>query len=509
MKLIKQSSLVIALKPNSGILHYLIAILVIGGTALLCKSFSNDMNYHIVSFILLFVVSLLSTFLSIGPVILASTLSALAWDYFFIPPNNTFKIEKSEDILILGLFFIIVVVNGIMTIRLRRQEMVAREREKRTQALFLLSRGLSGASGMEEVIKAASEGIQRNFSLDPCFILQDGNNKLDINNCISGSNKLSSEEIQVAQWVYTHSMEAGAFTAYSFAVETTFYPLPGNRINPGVVMVRQARAMVNEQKSFWDTFVAQVSNAIEREFLGELAQKVRFLDESDRLYKTLFNSISHELRIPVATILGASDSILHSQNSKGVQSALCREIFTASLRLNRLIENLLNMSRIESGHISLRTDWHDVNDLIYKVTEDLKEELKPFSLKISVRDELPLVRMDFGLMEQVLYNLLFNATQYAPAASDIGIKASYSDGNLVMEITDEGPGFSEEMIGQVFRKFFKVSARKTGGLGLGLSIVKGFVTAHNGSISVENSEKGGANFIIRIPSEKPEVINLQ
>jgi two-component system sensor histidine kinase KdpD len=151
----------------------------------------------------------------------------------------------------------------------------------------------------------------------------------------------------------------------------------------------------------------------------------------------------------------------------------------------------------------------DVNDLVNKVTEDLKEELKPFSLKFSVAEEMPLVWLDFGIMEQVLYNLLFNATQYAPAASDIGLKACYLDGCLDVEITDEGPGFPEEVIGQVFQKFFKVSAGNTGGLGLGLSIVKGFVTAHNGTISIENREKGGAKFTLLIPSGKPEMINLQ
>lgn len=509
MKLIKQGLRLESLKSSSEIRHYLISILTIGGTAILCAPFSGYLNYHMVSFILLFVVSLLSTFLGIGPILLASTLSALAWDYFFIPPHYTFKIEKPEDILILGLFFIIVVVNGIMTTRIRRQEMVAREREKRTHALFLLSRGLSGASGMEEVTKAATEAIQKYFSFDPCFILQDGNHKLEVNNCKPFLKRLTQEEIQVAQWVFAHSREAGALTANPFAVESTFFPLTGTRINPGVVMFRQSKTMGHEQKSFWYTFIAQVSNAMEREFLGELAQKVRFLDESDRLYKTLFNSISHELRIPVATIMGASDSILHSGNSKNVQSALCREIFTASVRLNRLIENLLNMSRIESGHISLRPDWVDVNDLVNKVAEDLKEELKPFSLNFSVAEEMPLVWLDFGIMEQVLYNLLFNATQYAPAASDIGLKACYLDGSLDVEITDEGPGFPEEVIGQVFQKFFKVSAGKTGGLGLGLSIVKGFVTAHNGTISIENRDKGGTKFTLRIPSGKPDMINLQ
>ena len=143
----------------------------------------------------------------------------------------------------------------------------------------------------------------------------------------------------------------------------------------------------------WETFLTQISNALEREFLGELAQKARFLDESDKLYKTLFNSISHELRIPVATILGAADTLMTASHPENIQSALYNEIFTASLRLNRLIENLLNMSRLESGRISARLDWGDMNDLVNKVTEDLKEEFKPFNLSVSILKICPWLKL--------------------------------------------------------------------------------------------------------------------
>ncbi len=499
----------VSLKWSSDSFNYLLSVLIIGATALFSSPFANTQNYHVVSFILLFVVSVLSTFMGIGPVLLASTVSALVWDFFFIPPHNTFKIEKTEDILIFGMFFIIALVNGILTTRVRKQELLAREREKRTGALFQLTRELSKAGGLDEVLKVAEAQIRNNFNSNPCFILQNGKDKLESSVCKPGNKEISAEEFQVAQWVYAHSTEAGAFTAHPFAVETTFYPLNGNKLNPGVVLFRQTKPYDSEQKSFRDTYIAQVSNAIEREFLGELAQKVRFLDESDRLYKTLFNSISHELRIPVSTIMGASDSILNSTISRSVQSALSREIFTASLRLNRLIENLLNMSRIESGHISPRLDWCDVNDLINKVTEDLKDELKPFSLKVTMAEDMPLVRMDFGLMEQVLYNLVFNATQYAPAASEIFLNTFYREGYLSIEIVDRGPGFPEADLNKVFDKFFRGRGSKTGGLGLGLSIVKGFVSAHNGTISVENMEKGGARFTLRIPSDKPDITHLQ
>jgi two-component system sensor histidine kinase KdpD len=207
--------------------------------------------------------------------------------------------------------------------------------------------------------------------------------------------------------------------------------------------------------------------------------------------------------------MGASDSIINSSNSENMQSALCTEIFTASLRLNRLIENLLNISRLESGHISARLDWYDINDLVNKVADDLKEELKPFALKVNVQHDMPLVKIDFGLMEQVLYNLLINSTQYAPPTSEITLSVGFADGMMKMEVTDNGPGFPENELKNVFKKFFRVDESKTGGLGLGLSIAKGFVEAHGGTIDIKNRQSGGARFVINIPTEIPDIKNLQ
>ena len=370
--------------------------------------------------------------MSVGPVLLASTLSAIFWNFFFIPPHYTFHIEKTEDILIFGLFFIIALVNGVLTTRVRRQEKLVRDREQRTNALFLLTKELSKASGIDEVLKVAIREINNHFQVDPFFILQDGENVLKNSGRLQKEKTLSPSEYHIAEWVFKNSQKAGAYTSNSMGISYTIYPLPGTRISPGVVAVKQVQELTGDQKSYWDTFLVQISNALEREFLGEMAQRVRFLDESDRLYKTLFNSISHELRIPVATIMGASDTMLNTTNSDSMRSALVNEIFTASLRLNRLIENLLNISRIESGHISARLDWYDVNDLVNKVADDLKDELKPFTLNVNVPEEMPLVKIDFGLMEQVLYNLLINSTQYAPPASEIILSVGYTDGNMVI-----------------------------------------------------------------------------
>lgn len=482
---------------------YILTVIIIGATALIFAPLSDTQNYHVVSFILLFVVLILSTFLRLGPVLLASTLSAIVWNYFFIPPHNTFNIEKTEDILIFGLFFIIALINGVLITRVHRQEKLTREREKRTNALFQLTKELSRSSGIDEILKVASAEIRNHFLVNPIFLLQDGNNTLYKADILPGDSHKGQEGLNAAKWAFSHSSTAGAYTNIFPSSELTFYPMLGTRLNPGVVAVKHNKSFLDDHKSYWDTFLAQISSALEREFLGQLAQKVRFLDESHRLYKTLFNSISHELRIPVATIMGASDSILNSSNSMEVHSALCQEIFTASLRLNRLIENLLNMTRLESGHIRVRLDWYDINDLINKVTEDLKDDLEPFSLKIIIPDEMPLIKIDFGLMEQVLYNLLLNSTQYAPVSSEITLKTGYCDRKLIVEVIDNGPGLPETHIKNIFNKFFRIEGSRAGGLGLGLSIVKGFIEAHNGEITAENNAEGGAKFSILIPSEKP------
>lgn len=494
---------------QSGVSHYFLSIFIIGFTALLCTPLSNSQGYHVVSFILLFVVSIMATFMGIGPVFVAATLSSLVWNFFFIPPNMTFHIDKTEDILMFGMFFIVALVNGVLTTRVRRQERLAREREERTNALFQLTKELSKASGIDEVLRVAIEGIKTHFHTGSFFILQDGNNILHSTGRLQKEKKLTPAEHSVAEWVFTHSKKAGRFTDSFSEVDYTFFPLTGTRLNAGVVAVKPEQLFEGDQKAFWDTFLTQISNALEREFLGELAQKARFLVESDRLYKTLFNSISHELRIPVATIMGASDSLLNSLHPGNIQSALFNEIFTASLRLNRLIENLLNMSRLESGQISPRLDWYDVNDLVNKVAEDLKDELKPFSLVVSIPDDMPFVKIDYGLIEQALYNLVFNATQYAPVASNIDLDICYEAGTLVVGVKDHGPGFREEVMDLVFKKFFRADGSRTGGLGLGLSIVKGFVEAHKGSVDVKNRSEGGAEFTIRIPSENPNIQNLQ
>jgi two-component system, OmpR family, sensor histidine kinase KdpD len=490
---------------SSGFSKYFLAGIITILTALACFPFRELIGYQVVAFALLFEVSILAIFLGIGPILLSATLSALLWDFLFIPPPFTLHIERPEDVLMLFMYFFIVILNGILTSRVRRQERMTREREERTRALYQLTMELSLASGIEEVLKVSTKDIQKFFSIDSAIIMQSGHKELEKEIRHESGLSFSETEMSIASWTFHHSRKAGKYTDTLPSTPYTFYPLNGTRNALGVIAVKQNKAFRGDEEIFWDTFRTQISNALEREFLDDLARKALILDESDKLYKTLFNSISHELRIPVATIMGASDTLLSADYDIQTSTRLLREIFTASERLNRLIENLLNMSRLETGRITSKKDWLDVHDLLNKVTGSLASELVHFNLETVVQEDIPLVCLDFGLMEQVLHNLVINALQYSPQNSTIRIKMYYEKPHFVMQVMDRGPGFPKDAIPYVFNKFYRVTGTQAGGTGLGLSIVKGFVEAHDGTVEIENRKNGGARVTVRIPSEVPDL----
>jgi two-component system, OmpR family, sensor histidine kinase KdpD len=243
--------------------------------------------------------------------------------------------------------------------------------------------------------------------------------------------------------------------------------------------------------------------------IRQIAKVARMEEEKAnavKLYNILLNSLSHELRTPISTIVGASDNILNnSRISEENKKKLVLEISKASLRLNKQVENLLNMSRIESGFIQSKKDWCDIHELIYSVIHQLEEQLKSHVVDISFEGHLPLFKLDYGLMQQILYNLISNAAIYTEENSHILIHADIrkepGQEIFILQIEDNGKGFPETEMRNVFDKFYRLKDSKTGGIGLGLSIVKGFVEAQGGTIHLMNKPDGGAKFTIEIPSE--------
>jgi len=493
---------------TSSISQYFVATLTIVLTAVVCFLIKEFVGYQVVSFALLIVVSILAFFFGTGPILAAATLSSLIWDYFFIPPAYTLHVERPEDMLMLVMFFIIALLSGVLTSRVRHQEQKIRIREERTHALYQLAKELSSASGIDDVLNLSVRDIRKYFRLESAIILKDESGQLEKTIRHETPLIFSENEISIAEWTFRHSAKAGKFTDTLPTGNYTFYPLKGNNDNVGVIAVQHSKVFTQGEDQFWEGFLPQISGKIEREFLRNAARNAFVLSESDKLYKTLFNSISHELRIPVSTIMGASDALIAKDYAPEIRSALYHEINVASIRLNRLIENLLNMSRLDSGRISPHLDWCDLHDLINKVTQTLSVELKPFTVHCVLSDDMPLVKLDFGLMEQVLHNLLLNATQHAPEGSNIRVKFFYDNGFLTIQVMDRGSGFSASDLPMVFNKFYRGELAVAGGTGLGLSIVKGFVEAHNGTITAENRQNGGARFTIKIPTEISDIFNV-
>ncbi len=490
----------VSLPPfTSNIRQYLIVSLFVILSSVGFYFIKDYAGYQVVSFGLLFLVSLLALFYGTGPILVAASLSALIWDYFFIPPQFTLHIREPEDMLMLIMFFIIALLNGILTSRIRRQEKKIRIREGRTHALYQLTRELASAPGIEDVSKIGVKHIRKYFELDCAIFLKNDSNVLDQNVQNETQIKLSENELSIAAWVFKHSAKAGKYTDTLPSTDYTFYPLSGNVGSIGVIAVEHSKVFTQGEEQFWEACLSQISGKYEREFLRNAAKKSYILAESDKLYKTLFNSISHELRIPVTTILGASDTLLAQTYPEETRNKLYSEIKIASVRLNRLIENLLNMSRLETGRISPRPDWCDVHDLANKVSENLKQELVPFKFSTVIPADMPLVMIDFGLIEQVLHNLVLNATQNVPAGSNIRLKFFYDNGSLTIQVMDRGKGFPSSELSSVFNKFYRGKDAMAGGTGLGLSIVKGFVEAHKGTVIAENRQNGGAVFTIKIP----------
>ncbi|MCX6139071.1 MAG: sensor histidine kinase KdpD [Ignavibacteriales bacterium] len=490
--------------PNihSGVSQYMVAIAIVSAIAMACYPFALLLGYQTVSLILLLSVALLPLRFGIGPVLAAAAISSFLWDFFFIPPQFTFAISKPHDILMFIMYFAFAAVTGILTTRIRAREKAVRLREQHAVALYTLTKDLTVAKNQDEVAETAVKNIGKIFASDVAVFLSESDGDIFKEAHPASTCKVDDKEFGVAAWVYWNERPAGRFTDTLPFATAVYYPISGPRYPLGVIGVRtkDGHRFTIDQEALLQNFISQISPTLEREQLNELSKKSLVFVESERLYKTLFNSISHELRTPIAAIMSASDSLRAQPTDESVH-ILVDEIHTASERLNRLVENLLDMTRLESGQIAPRLDWCDMHDLIHTSLRKLGPELSGHIVEVVMPEDLPLAKLDFGLMDQVFTSLLYNAASYTPQGTHIRVAVKLSGGDLEVMIADNGPGFPKESLQKLFEKFYRVPGSHAGGTGLGLSIAKGYVEAHRGTITASNSPGGGAMFVIRIPAE--------
>ena len=342
----------------------LISTLLILIAAILCFFSVDILGFRTVALILMLVVSLNAILFDIIPVMLSALLSALIWNFFFIPPVFTFRINTPEDALMFSMYFVIAFINAVLTFKIREYDKQQQEEKEKEKTIHL--------------------------------------------------------------------------------------------------------------------------------------------------YNTLLNSLSHELKTPIATIIAAIDTINENDDKLSTKNkkVLYSEIETASFRLNRQVENLLSMSRLEAGFVQPKKDWTDINELIFSILKSNKEDAINHEIKFTPNENLPLYKLDRVLLEQVIHNIIHNALQHTPENSTIQIEVTPLNKTCKIIITDNGTGFPPEELNTVFNKFHRLS-KNIGGTGLGLSIAKGFSKAMNGNIVLENVKKGGAKFTINIPSETTSIKNYE
>ncbi len=488
-------------EPRQYIAAFGAIVLVLG----ICYPFVEFLGYQTVALLLLMLISILPLFMGIGPVLLAATVSALAWDFLFIPPQFTFAIGKAADVLMFVAYFVFASVTSILTSRIRSQERAVRQREERTTALYKLTKELSSARGQDDVLRVAVASLRSIFRAEIVVLLGEPDGDISPTPHPSSTFIVDEKELGVAVWSYWNEKKAGRHTDTLPNAQATYYPIKGSRYTLAVFGIRRSDTapLGFEQENLLDNCIALISTAMDREFLNELTRRTSVVEESERLYQTLLSSISHELRTPIATIMGNAENLQSEKVRVNVSivDSLLAEIKTAAERLNRLVENLLDMTRVESGMFKVKLDWTDIHDLFASVLRNVARETKEHHVHINVMDTMPLVRLDFGLMEQVLVNLLYNAAAYTPKGSTISLEAEEQNGVCIITVSDNGPGFPSEALERVFEKFYRVPGTPSGGTGLGLSIAKSYVEAHKGTITASNRLSGGAQFTIRIPSE--------
>ncbi|MFN8595714.1 MAG: sensor histidine kinase KdpD [Anaerolineae bacterium] len=499
----------IAVRPvlHSNVKQYATALLVVTGVTGLNLLATQVINYHAVALVYLFVVLLIGQFMGRGPVLVAAALSALLWNFLFIPPQLTISISAFDDVLMFGMYFIVALATGQLTARLRSQERAVLHREERATALYLLTREVASAVTMDDVLETAVDQIGRVFDAQVAIVLANPIGQLAIEPHSASTLTLTDKERNVALWSFMNRKPAGRFTDTLTLADAHYLPLlaPGGIVGVMGVRTRQTAPLSIEQEELLETFASQVALSIEREMLDEAAERSKVLAESERLYKTLLNSISHELRTPIAAITGAASSLLepNAGDRAETRTVLVGEIQTAADRLNRLVENLLDMTRLESGLLKIKQDWCDVSDLINVTVERLKSPLARHDVRIDIAPNLPLVKMDFVLMEQALTNLLHNAVTYTPPGTHVHVTAKLDGANLMIIVADQGPGLPPESVERVFDKFYRGPRARAGGVGLGLSITRGLIEAHGGTITAENRVSGGAQFTLRLPLATP------
>jgi two-component system sensor histidine kinase KdpD len=440
-----------------------------------------------------------------GPAVLATFVSVVSFDFFFVPPKLSIAVSDVQYLVTFGVMLAVGLIIGQLTAGLRYQARVASHREERSRALYEFARDLSSPLRAEDVVATSADFIGRTFRAQVTLLLPNDKEQLVYTPQAAPARPI---DLGTAQWAFDRSQPAGAGTDTLPGSEFLYLPLQAPMRTRGVLAIRpesKRLLLVPEQRRQLDTFAALVAIALERVHYVEVAQQALIKMESERLRNSLLSALSHDLRTPLAALFGLADSLkLSKPLLSGPQLEMADAIRDAARGMSALVNNLLDMARIQSGDVRLNRQWQPFEEVVGSSLKVTQTALAGHKVEVDLDPGLPLVEFDAVLIERVLCNLLENAAKYTPPGSTVRISAVGSGKDLLVSMSDDGPGIPKGQEEAIFEKFTRGEKESsTAGVGLGLAICRAIVEAHKGRIWAENLTRGGARFSFTLPLGTP------
>ena len=448
--------------------------------------------------IYLLVVVLVSVRYGRGPGMLASLLSVASFDFFFVPPHMSFAVSDTQYLMTFVVMLLVAAIISQLTARLRFEANISTYRERRTRALYDLGRELAGALTAAQIVDTAVGRLEPLFSAKVSLFLPNSGDEV----------RLAGEEhgyadVGVAQWVYDHQQPAGLGTNTLPANPALYVPLRAPMRNRGVIALLPEvtdQAFLPEQQRLLETCAAQIALALERVHYVEVAQDAIVAMESERLRNSVLSVVSHDLRTPLTTMAGLSERLCSSSMDDGQRAEIAAAIQDEALRMNKLVTNLLDMARLQSG-VKLNKEWQMLDEVVGSALRAAERGLRGRELRLELAPDLPVLEYDAVLLERVLVNLLENAGKYTPPGSHITLAAWREGAEVLVSVSDDGPGLPPNMEQRAFDKFSRGAAESsTPGVGLGLAICRSIVEIHGGRISARNRAPHGTEFRFSLPA---------
>jgi two-component system, OmpR family, sensor histidine kinase KdpD len=429
----------------------------------------------------------------------ASVVSVAAFDFFFVPPHLTFAVADTQYVFTFAVMLAAALVISDTTARVRRQVESGRARERRLATMYALAADLAASAEEAELGRALARRLAESVEGGAVLLLAEGDGGLH-EVASHGAPALDTNETSVARWVFDHRQMAGRFTDTLPGSQLLYLPLIAARGTVGVVGVALAAAPSPDQAHLIEALSNHAALALERIRFARTAREAELQVDAERFRNSLLSSVSHDLRTPLTAIAGAASALLDPALERATHDELAQTVVDESARLNRLIASLLQVTRLESGAIVLEKEWQPLEEALGAALSRAEEELESRQVTVSVPPNLPLVPADGLLLEQLFYNLLENAAKYTPSGTPITVTARSEPGWVVVEVADRGPGLPPGGESRVFDTYVRL-ARGGSGVGLGLTICRGIVVAHGGTIWAENRPEGGVAFCFRLPVE--------